>query len=190
MTALKKVKPISIERFQTEYFYTRCQYNQGEVWQAQAKSPDHSYRQASMTEILRARFNKKGGPESPGGWWIFTEVVVRYGDTSLFSHDIAGWKRSRFSERPRRYPITDRPDWVCEILSSNASNDLFKKRTVLHEHEVPFYWILEPVEKILTVFEWSEKGYNAILDVTEGFEGAIPPFHSVHLKANELFGED
>ena len=190
MVALKKIKPISIEEFVQNYEGTRCQFHEGEVWQAHATSPDHSFLQQSIGECVGYFYSKRGGPHRPGGWWIFTEVAVRYADQSLFSHDLAGWKRSRFTDRPKRFPISDRPDWVCEILSSNEANDLVKKKAILHQNEVPFYWIVEPTEKVITVFEWNEKGYVSILDVTVGFEGKIPPFDALPLKANVLFGEE
>ena len=190
MTAAKKLKPMTIDEFEEAYEGTRSQFHEGEVWEAKGPAPDHSDLMGALTEILRSLFNKKGGPKLPGGWWIQPEVSVRYGNKNLFVHDLAGWKRSRFPERPRLYPIIDRPDWVCEILSSNDSNDLVKKRTVLHEYEVPFYWIVHPTEKIISILEWSPKGYISILDVTEGFEGKIPPFDAVSLKANVLFGDE
>ena len=103
---------------------------------------------------------------------------------------MAGWRRARILEIPRKFPVDVRPDWVCEILSSNSPNDRIKKKAVLHEHEVPHYWIVDPGEKSINVLEWDEKGYVSILDVTEGFEANIPPFESVILKANILFGEE
>jgi Uma2 family endonuclease len=190
MTAAKKFNPLTIEEFIENYEGTRCQFHEGEVWEAQATTPDHSYLQGSIAEILRSHFNKTSGPKTPGGWWIFTEVAVRYSGRSLFSHDLAGWKRARLTERPRLFPIKDRPDWVCEILSSNSSNDRIKKKAVLHEHEVPYYWIVDSVEKTIDVLKWTQEGYVSILDVTEGFEGKIPPFDAVVLKANVLFGEE
>lgn len=50
--------------------------------------------------------------------------------------------------------------------------------------------IVDPTEKSINVLEWSEKGYVSILDVTAGFEGKIPPFDALTLKANVLFGEE
>lgn len=192
MTAAQKLNLLSIEDFIKNYEGMRCQFHEGEIWEAQATTPDHSYIQAAIAEVLRSFFNKigGGGPTRPGGWWIFSEVAVRYSDKSLFSHDLAGWKRSHFPERPQRYPIKDRPDWVCEILSSNSSNDRIKKKAVLHEHEVPFYWIVDSVEKTIDVLKWNLEGYTSVLDVTEGFVGKIPPFDAVILKANVLFGEE
>lgn len=190
MPTAKKIDLITIEQFQKQYFDTGCQFHQGEVWEAQATTPDHSYLQGSLAEILRTQFNKTSGPQKPGGWWIFTEVAMRYADTSLFSHDLAGWRRARCVERPRRFPIVERPDWVCEILSTNTARDLVTKKAVLHKHEVPFYWIVHPTDKVITVLEWTQKGYTSILDVNEGFEGKIPPFDAINLKANVLFGEE
>ncbi len=190
MTAAKKFDPLTIEEFEVAYEGTLCQFHEGEVWDAQATTLNHSDFMGAMTELLRLLFHKKSGPKSPGGWWIYPEVAVRYGDKSLFAHDLAGWRRARIPEMPRKFPVDVRPDWVCEILSSNASNDRIKKKAVLHEHEVPYYWIVDPDEKSINVLEWSEKGYVSILDVTEGFEGKIPPFEGVILKANVLFGEE
>ena len=190
MTAAKKLTPVTIEEFESQYSETRCQFHEGEVWEAQATTPDHNNFQGAIGEILRSFFHKKGGPGRPGGWWILPEPAVRYSAKNYFIHDLAGWKRSHFPDRPKHFPITERPDWVCEILSTNEANDLVKKKAVLHEHEVPFYWIADPFEKVITVFEWSPKGYVSILDVTAGFEGKIPPFDAVNLTANELFGEE
>jgi Uma2 family endonuclease len=190
MTALKKLLPITIEDFIEKFEGSRCQFHEGEVWEAQATSPNHSFLQSTLSQGIGNFYNKSGGPRLPGGWWIFTEVAVRYGEQSLFSHDLAGWKRALYPERPKRFPITSRPDWVCEILSSNETNDLVKKKSVLHEHGVPYYWVVEPNDKVITVFEWHEKGYLSILDVTEGSIGKILPFDAINLKANVLFGEE
>lgn len=190
MTTAKKINLMTIEEFQEQFLETRCQYHAGEVWQTQATTPTHNNFQGAFAEILRSLFHKKGGGKRPGGWWILPEAAVRYASTSLFSHDLAGWQRVRVPEIPKNFPIKERPDWVCEILSSNAANDLVKKKAVLHEHQVPFYWIVDPELKLINVLEWSEKGYVSILDVTEGFVGKIPPFDAVNLKANVLFGEE
>ena len=190
MTVAKKLKPLTIEEFESQYSETRCQFHEGEVWDAQATTAEHNNFQGAFAEILRPLFHKKGGPGKPGGWWILPECAVRYLTRNYFIHDLAGWRRSRVPDIPKGIPVITRPDWVCEILSTNEANDLVKKKAVLHEHEVPFYWIVDPTEKVITVFEWSPKGYVSILDVTTGFEGKIPPFDAVTLKANVLFGEE
>ncbi len=190
MTTPQKPKLLTIEEFQEAYQGTRCQFHEGEVWQAQATTADHSDLMGAISEILRQLFHKRSGPQNPGGWWILPEVAVRYEMGSLFSHDLAGWRRSRVPERPSGFPVTVRPDWVCEILSTNSNNDRIVKKAVLHKCEVPFYWIVDPIERSIQIFEWCDKGYVSVLDVTAGFEGKIPPFDAVTLKANVLFGEE
>lgn len=198
MVVIKKIEPITIEEFMRTYKDTRCQFHNGDVWDEESPDsirqalsvPDHSYVQFCIGKVLGSLFHRSESPKGPGGWWFFDEVAVKYGQASLFIHDLAGWKRARLPERPRRYPISERPDWVCEILSTNSTNDRITKKATLHAHEVPYYWIVEPQERSISVLEWSEKGYVSILDVTEGFVGRIPPFDAVELKANVLFGEE
>jgi hypothetical protein len=49
---------------------------------------------------------------------------------------------------------------------------------------------VNPNELIISVFEWSEKGYLSILDVEMGYTGIIPPFTTVPIHAALLFGEE
>ena len=190
MNVAKKIEPMTIDHFIRNFEGTRCQFHEGEIWEAQATTFDHSELMGAISEVLRALFNKRGGPRKPGGWWIVPEVAVKYETGSLFSHDLAGWQRQRVPTRPTGFPVSFRPDWVCEILSSNSSNDRITKKAVLHKSEVPYYWIVDPLERSLNVLEWSGKGYISILDVTPGFVGKIPPFDAVDLSANALFGEE
>jgi hypothetical protein len=198
MGTAKKIERITIEEFEAHYLDTRSEFHNGEVWpeempgdgkQTQA-APDHSFIQFCIGQTLGPFFNKKGGPKFPGGWWLFDECAVRYGDGNLFLHDLGGWKRSRVPERPRRHPITERPDWVCEILSTNHSNDRHTKRAVLHEHQVPYYWIVDPIGRLIEVYEWAEKGYLLLMTFDESYTGRIPPFEAVELKVSVLFGEE
>jgi len=53
---------------------------------------------------------------SPGGWWIITEVSIRYELHQCPCHDIAGWRKRRMPERPQGI-MRLLPDWVCEIVS-------------------------------------------------------------------------
>jgi Uma2 family endonuclease len=190
MGIAKQLRVKSIEDFEAEDWDARSQFHEGEVWEAQATTPTHNNFQGALSEVLRSHFHKKPGGPRPGGWWILPEAAVRYGSKSLFCHDLAGWKRDRVAAIPKNYPIRERPDWVCEILSTNQANDRHKKRVVLHEFEVPFYWIVDPEERLLEVYEWAEKGYILSQSVDESFTGRIPPFDATVLKASLLFGEE
>ena len=103
---------------------------------------------------------------------------------------MAGWRRERVPERPRGAVVRVRPDWVCEILSTNKSNDLVKKKRVYHRHEVPHYWILDPERETLTVHRWSREGYVDILTAERGERVRAEPFEAVEMSVGVLLGED
>ncbi len=190
MTAVCKKKPLTIDEFILSYEGTGFEYQDGQAIQTQATGPNHGYIQLSIGSLLKSLYGHKEGPKRPPSWWFISEAAVRYGDHFLFSHDLAGWRKTRVPERPRRFPILERPDWVCEILSSNVRDDTVTKKKILHDHEIPYYWIVNPNELIISVFEWSEKGYLSILDVEMGYTGIIPPFTTVPIHAALLFGEE
>ena len=53
MTALKKVSPVTIEEFIENFEGTRCQFHEGEVWEAQATTPDHSDLNGAQKDTFR-----------------------------------------------------------------------------------------------------------------------------------------
>ena len=132
-----------------------------------------------------------GGGDGPGGWWIGTEIHVDYpGRPNGFLHDLAGWRRDRHTQKPTGKKITAKPDWVCEILSSNRSNDLVRKTRVLHEHRVEHYWTLDLRDEILNVMRWVEGGYVTVLQAQKGERHRLEPFGDLEFSISRLMGED
>jgi Uma2 family endonuclease len=150
----------------------RAELINGEVSYKFAPSVDHSNALMAMcTEF--SGLQKRG----PGGWWIIPEVLVLYeGRANGFIHDIAGWRKENHPKKPRGKSVSARPDWVCEILSSNRSNDLVTKRWVLHEHRVPYYWIVDIKNGLISVMEWGINGYTIIADAKAGEKIILSPF--------------
>lgn len=103
---------------------------------------------------------------------------------------MAGWRRDRVSRRPEGMPVMNRPDWVCEILSTNRNNDLIKKKRVYHRHRVPHYWIIDPAEQMLSVWRWVSDGYVEIVVAERGEEVRAEPFEALPLKVGVLFGDE
>ena len=83
-----------------------------------------------------------------------------------------------------------RPDWVCEILSTNRRNDLVKKKRVYHRHAVPHCWIIDPAEETLSVCRWSPDGYVEILASERGERVRAEPFDAIELAVGIVFGDD
>jgi Uma2 family endonuclease len=168
----------------------RAELIEGEIIYKATPSAAHSYSQAGIAESL-APFRRKSGGSGPGGWWIGTEIHVIYeGRPNGFLHDLAGWRRDRHAEKPEGKKILTKPDWVCEILSANRSNDLVKKKWVLHEHRVEYIWMVDLASQILSVLRWSEKGYTTIADVNPQQKIRLEPFQEIEFDIKVLFGED
>jgi Uma2 family endonuclease len=154
----------------------RCELIEGDLVYKTLPSADHSYSQNAITTIITSEYHYKR--KGPKGWWIGTEISVAYGERRVngFIHDLAGWKKENYPEKPRGKKVLERPDWVCEILSSNKKNDLDTKKWVLHEHKVPFYWIVDLELEMIFVLEWAEKGYTIIVDACKDQKRILPPF--------------
>lgn len=164
----------------------------GELVEKAMPSPEHGSAQTKLAEVLGPFHRRSGGPRGPGGWWLMTEVDVRYVQSrQVFRHDAIGFRRDAHPTRPTGMPVETRPDWVCEILSSsNARVDLVRKQRTLHHEAVPYYWLLDPEREVLTVLRWSEPGYHQLLTAEIGEVVRAEPFDAIELSIAELFGHD
>ena len=101
-----------------------------------------------------------------------------------------GWRRKRSPQRPTGLPVTLLPDWIGEILSTNRSNDLIKKKRVYHQRQIPHYWIIDPAEQTLFVHRWGPDGYIEVLAAQHGERVRAEPFDAVELNVGVLFGDE
>jgi Uma2 family endonuclease len=183
-------KPITYEEFLERIDSDRLEVIDGEVVEKATPSADHSLAEIKLGVAVDP-FNRKPGGRGPGGWWIFTEIHVRYARGEIYCHDAAGWRRDRLEARPKGWPITTRPDWVCEIVSpKHERTDLVTKPRVLHAAEVPHDWILDPVERILLVHRWSADGYIVVQRASAEETVRAEPFDAIELKVGVLLGDD
>jgi Uma2 family endonuclease len=157
------------------------------VYEAMTGFP-HGDAQSSLASELKSRFGG-GGPPGAGGWWIATEVTVVYAADQGFRHDLAGWRKDRVLERPTERKVKIRPDWVCEILSTNRRKDLVQKRRVLHANGVPHYWIVDPDAFELSILRWHADAYLLVATVSPGETARLEPFDAVELDVTRLFGD-
>lgn len=167
----------------------RYELIEGAITERGAGSGTHGAVQAKTVEAI-SPFHRRPGGRWPGGWWFGIEVDVYFDEKNTLKPDVSGWRRDRVPERPREMPVMIRPDWTCEILSTNKRNDLIKKKRVYHRHGVPHYWIIDPVEESLTVLRWTPEGYVEILAALRGEEVRAEPFDAMALKVGVLFGDE
>lgn len=88
-------------------------------------------------------------------------------------------------------PVRARPDWVCEVISSeNATNDTIRKLRLYHSVQIPHYWLVDPRDATLTVVRWSTDGYVTLLRAERTERVRPEPFAAVELVVGTLFGDD
>ncbi len=162
----------------------------GDLVHKAAPSPSHAFAEMKLGALVDP-FNRRPGERGPGGWWLFTEIHVEYRTHEIYCHDAAGWRRDRVAERPRDWPVRVAPDWVCEIVSPrHEKTDLVDKPRVLHAQHVPYYWVIDPEERLLLVHRWSANGYTVITRATATDTVRAEPFDAIELAVGELFGDD
>lgn len=167
----------------------RYELIEGALMERGAASATHGSVQFKLSGAI-GPFDRRPGGRWPGGWWFGIEVDIHFDENNTLKPDVSGWRRDRVPERPREVPVMVRPDWVCEVLSTNKRNDLIKKKRVYHRHHVPHYWILDPVEESLTVLRWTPDGYVEILVAERGEEVRAEPLEVMALKVGVLFGDE
>jgi Uma2 family endonuclease len=170
----------------------RAEVINGEIVEKANPSAQHGFAQTVVVGELHGAYNRRGGGGAPpGGWWLMTEVEIELSRHEVYRPDILGWRRDRVPSRPVGRPVTVRPDWVCEVLStSNARNDLVKKLRVYHLNEIPHYWIVDPEHETLTILRWTPDGYLTALTAGRGDRAPCEPFDAIQFPVGALFGDE
>lgn len=162
----------------------------GEMVQKALPDVPHSIAQAGVIVELGQRFNRRGGGNNPGGWWICPELDIRLGQQG-FRPDVSGWRRERVPVMPKERPVSVRPDWICEVLSeSNSSMDTVKKLRRYHQAGIPHYWIVDPATETLLVHRYLPDGYQNVLAAAKGETVRAEPFEAIELRVGLFFGQD
>lgn len=162
----------------------------GELVEKEAASGRHGGAQGAVFAKVYGTYGRRPGGRWPGGWWFATEAEIQLATNQVFRPDVAGWRRERLPELPSEVPILVRPDWVCEILSKNKRNDLVNKKRAYHRSEVGHYWLIDPVEEVLTVYRWHAEGDLEVLVADRADRVRAEPFDAIDIKVSILFGDD
>ena len=162
----------------------------GELVERAAPASEHGGAQGDLRDFV-SPFSRRPGGRSPGGWWFVIDSELMFDRHNVVRPDVMGWRRERCPDRPRGFPMTLRPDWVCEILSrSNRSRDRVDKVSIYHRFEVPHYWIIDPESEVLEVHRWTPKGWLLTLAARRGQTVRAEPFDALPLAVGRLFGDD
>jgi Uma2 family endonuclease len=146
----------------------------GELVTHPRPAPPHAVAASALGHVLGPPFQSGSG--GPGGWIFMDEPELHLGEHVVVP-DVAAWRRDRFAALPDTAWIETPPAWVCEVLSpSTAAYDRDEKRLIYADARVPYVWHIDPVLKMLEVFELSD-GKWVLLNVFRGnADVTTPPF--------------
>lgn len=161
----------------------------GEILVQPSPTPAHQSTIAEIYAELRGPFQRGRG--GPGGWWLIPDVDVELGPHDVVRPDISGWKRETCPSFPTERPVRLRPDWVCEGLSpGTALRDQGDKRALYQQAGVPWYWLVDPLNRTLSVLRLVREGYVVELVLGEHGAARVPPFDSVEIDLSSIFPPD
>lgn len=167
----------------------RVELINGEIVRRPMARSEHSLVQSGLSDEV-AFFKRKDGP---GGWWIMTEISVRYGEHQCPSHDLAGWRKERVPRRPEGI-MNIIPDWVCEIVSpGHERKDLFHNFLLLQSSGITHYWVISPEDRTLIAYELADGKYRVVFSMEcrlkdDSGKARIPPFEEVIIDLGYIFG--
>jgi len=166
----------------------RIELIDGELVKRPMARSEHALVQSGLSDEVLPFKRKSGG----GGWWIMTEISVRYNEHHCPTHDLAGWRKERVPERPTGI-MESLPDWVCEITSpGHERKDLFTNFIALQRHRIPFYWVISPEDKTVIAYQLVGEHYHVVFSaecpVAEACKTArIPPFEEAEIDLGYVF---
>lgn len=176
---LQTIDDLEIARVHDE----RVELINGEIIKRPMARFEHGSVQNEISSELKPCRRKKG----PGGWWIASEIDVRYNEHQCPTHDLAGWRKENLPTRPSGV-MEMRPDWVCEITSpGHEKKDTFQNFILLQKYKVPYYWIIWPEDKVLMVYKLIEGQYAVIATLENKGKVNIEPFLEIQFDLDYVF---
>jgi len=166
----------------------RAEVIAGSVVTSPAPLPRHSHVLVSASRFIGGPFQDDDGRGGPGGWWIFVEVDVALSVHDIVRPDVAGWRKERLPRPGAVRPIDVVPDWVCEVLSpATAARDRVHKRNLYARSGVPYYWLIDPVARVLEALKLHEGGWIELGVHGDESVARIAPFDAIELEVGRLF---
>ena len=134
---------------------TPYQLIDGELILSPSPTPEHQQFVLTLAVALRSFVHERGR-----GTVYVAPLDVYLSEIEVYQPDLL------FIAADRRGIVTDEgiegaPDLVVEVLSpSTAYHDLTKKKRVYEESGVKEYWVVDPEDQTVTVYENTDRGFT------------------------------
>lgn len=150
-------------------------------------APPHAVATSRLGIEVGGPFDRGRG--GPGGWWILDEPELHLHEEILVP-DLAGWRRERLPEMPKRAWFDVAPDWVCEVLSpSTAAFDRATKLPVYARERISNLWLVDPIARTLEAFRLEQGRWSLLVTHADAAVARVEPFEAIELEVKALWGE-
>jgi len=150
---------------------------EGDLWVSPRPAMRHSHAAAMLSAEIMGPFGQGRG--GPGGWWILYEPEVHLRDDVVVP-DFAAWRRDRLKKPASEAYMTQRPDWVCEILSPSTQHIDRKLKLKIYAREgVSHLWLVDPTARTLEVLRLDDGTWTPLATLTDDAVAEAEPFDAV-----------
>lgn len=163
----------------------------GALYTSPRPGPRHQFAMSRVITPLGSQADSSG---TRGGWLFLTEPELGLA-RQIVIPDIGAWSPEKAQQINFDHStITIIPDWVCEIISpSSARMDRVLKRRIYLEHGIPFFWIIDPVNRTIEALKNNQNQNNASwLEVgvyCDDDRVKISPFDEIELNLSTLWAK-
>jgi len=158
----------------------------GELIVSPRPSPEHMFISSFVGGKLFTHYYGRGGPNE---WIILDETEIKL-ESDTFVPDIAGWKKERFLKPKSQNWVSVTPDWVCEVISpSSFRHDRITKMGLYAKHRIPYFWLIDPRDRLLQVFKLEAGGWLIIGNYAENEKVRAKPFQEIEIDLTNLWLE-
>jgi len=160
----------------------------GELVTHPRPAPPHAVAASALGHELGPPF--QSGRGGPGGWIFMDEPELHLGE-HVAVPDLAAWRHERLPALPKTAWIETPPDWACEVLSlSTAVYDRDEKRLIYAHAGVAHLWHVDPILKMLEVFELRDGKWLLLSVFRDNADVAAPPFAEITFSLGMLWPLD
>lgn len=154
----------------------------GEIIEMTSPTPNHQRTCKKLAALLDNFLSKH-----PIGEVFIAPLDIYLGENETYQPDVFFISKERESIIGEK-KIEGAPDLVIEVLSeSTAYYDLKKKKAVYEKSGVSEYWIVDPEEKNIEIYENSNIGFQRVTLLDSGLTYTSKKLTGFILKTEEIF---
>jgi Uma2 family endonuclease len=160
---------------------TRYELVHGEV----VVSPSPNFSHAYVVTRLSTRLDTHASAHKLGV--VVSDIDTPFGPNDVRRPDVMFFSNARL-HHIGEVNLEGPPDLCVEVLSpSNRHVDRGDKFELYRDAEVPFYWILDPMTKVVEAYRLEGKEYVPTVTAKDDAVVRLPPFDDLEIRLQEIW---